>query len=350
MIKFASVWRTLALVLAMYWTHRVLQHQHHRHCKSDLFRIVLFDQSVMCSQIGAVLSLVETTSNHAVKGVTTYVLGLLSSFAFATAAFAAKNAAGAASAASGGKAAAGAGVASGAGAASGATHCAPDTADNGGERAKHGAQGTYKRSRSRSRSRSPLGAERGGELDTDLAGRPRTDSGRGTPRHNDGRPRTDSGRGTPRHNDDIARRLSSRLSSKLRDEQSYDSDRSDSRGSRGSRGGMGRRDHSASRDRSDIRDSWGSLGSRDSRDSPRGSRGSRGSWGNGGSRGSGGGSREIRGEIRESERRRGSQLQQLLHLHLRRSHSLPRVPSPPNMELQLIAPSWPTACEMAAVR
>ena len=77
----SAAWRTLlsALVAAfmMYWAHRVLQLQYHRHCKADLIRVVLFNQSVMCSHIAGVLNLVELACNHAVKHVTAHVLGTL---------------------------------------------------------------------------------------------------------------------------------------------------------------------------------------------------------------------------------------------------------------------------------
>ena len=76
-----SAARTLltAVVAAfmLYWAHRVLQLQYHRHCKADLIRVVLFNQSVMCSHIAGVLNLVELACNQAVKQVTAHVLGTL---------------------------------------------------------------------------------------------------------------------------------------------------------------------------------------------------------------------------------------------------------------------------------
>jgi hypothetical protein len=76
----------LLVAVVMYWAHRVLQLQHHRHCKADLIRVVLFNQSVMCAQISNVLSIVEATSNQAVRHVAAHVLGVLGSLAFAAAA------------------------------------------------------------------------------------------------------------------------------------------------------------------------------------------------------------------------------------------------------------------------
>ncbi len=61
----------------LYWAHRVLQLQYHRHCKADLIRVVLFNQSVMCSHIAGILNLVELACNQAVKHLTAHVLGTL---------------------------------------------------------------------------------------------------------------------------------------------------------------------------------------------------------------------------------------------------------------------------------
>jgi len=61
----------------MYWAHRALQQQYHRHCKADLIRVVLFNQSVMCTHVASILQVVEVASNHAVRLVTSHVLALL---------------------------------------------------------------------------------------------------------------------------------------------------------------------------------------------------------------------------------------------------------------------------------
>ncbi|GAX85719.1 hypothetical protein CEUSTIGMA_g13134.t1 [Chlamydomonas eustigma] len=45
--------------LVMYWAHRLLKLHHHRHCSSDLIRVVLFSQSTMCAHTSSILRLVE---------------------------------------------------------------------------------------------------------------------------------------------------------------------------------------------------------------------------------------------------------------------------------------------------
>jgi hypothetical protein len=95
----------LAAAFLMYWTHRALQLQYHRHCKADLIRVVLFNQSTMCSHIASVLQLVELACNHAVRLVTGHVVGMLNVMAgglFAAAGAAAGAGAGAAGAAGAG--------------------------------------------------------------------------------------------------------------------------------------------------------------------------------------------------------------------------------------------------------
>lgn len=67
----------MGIAVIVYWSHRVLQMQYHRHCKADLFRVILFNQSVMCSQISSILGVVELVSNNAVKHVASQLLGML---------------------------------------------------------------------------------------------------------------------------------------------------------------------------------------------------------------------------------------------------------------------------------
>jgi hypothetical protein len=71
----------LALGVVLYFSHRLLQMQHHRHCKSDLFRIVMFDQSPVCVHMTNVLNLVEVACHHAAKLITAQVLNTLSGVA-----------------------------------------------------------------------------------------------------------------------------------------------------------------------------------------------------------------------------------------------------------------------------
>lgn len=65
---------TFLLAVILYYAHRLLQLQHYRYCKSDLIRVVLFDQSAMCVHITNVLHIVEVASQQVVRQVTSHVL------------------------------------------------------------------------------------------------------------------------------------------------------------------------------------------------------------------------------------------------------------------------------------
>ena len=67
----------MVLSIILYYAHRLLQLHYYRHCKSDLFRVVLFEQSVMCVHITNVLNLVEVACHQAVKQITAHVLNTL---------------------------------------------------------------------------------------------------------------------------------------------------------------------------------------------------------------------------------------------------------------------------------
>lgn len=68
----------LAAIILMYWAHRSLQDQYHRRCKADLIRVVLFNQSTLCSHISGVLQIVEIACDQAMKQLTGHVIGVLS--------------------------------------------------------------------------------------------------------------------------------------------------------------------------------------------------------------------------------------------------------------------------------
>lgn len=62
---------------ALYWGHRVLQLQYHNHCRSDIIRVVLYNQSMMCTHISSILNLVELACTHAVRYLTSHILTVL---------------------------------------------------------------------------------------------------------------------------------------------------------------------------------------------------------------------------------------------------------------------------------
>lgn len=63
--------------LLMFTAHRALKMQHHRHCTGDLFRVVLFSQSSMCTHIDSVLRVIELATDQAAKMATTYAIEFL---------------------------------------------------------------------------------------------------------------------------------------------------------------------------------------------------------------------------------------------------------------------------------
>lgn len=62
---------------ALYLVHRLLQLQYYRHCKADLIRVVLFNQSVMCTHIDNILKVVEVAYHQVVKQATSHILASL---------------------------------------------------------------------------------------------------------------------------------------------------------------------------------------------------------------------------------------------------------------------------------
>ena len=72
-----AVAATLAFTFVLYHAHRILQLQYYRHCKSDLFRVVMFHQSTMCTQVSGVLQVVEIAYHQVFKQITSHVLSFL---------------------------------------------------------------------------------------------------------------------------------------------------------------------------------------------------------------------------------------------------------------------------------
>jgi len=69
-----SIASTVIIAMVMYFSHRLLQLQYYRYCRSDLIRIIFFNQSPICMHVTSILSIVETAGNHVVKHVMDSVL------------------------------------------------------------------------------------------------------------------------------------------------------------------------------------------------------------------------------------------------------------------------------------
>jgi hypothetical protein len=76
-ISAKTVCSILLFMFVLYWAHRMLQLQHYRHCRADLFRVVLFSQSSMCTHIATLLHVVEMMYRRAIKLLATQALGTL---------------------------------------------------------------------------------------------------------------------------------------------------------------------------------------------------------------------------------------------------------------------------------
>lgn len=73
-----SVLAALCATVALYTVHRQLQQQYYRQCKADLIRVVLYEQSAVCTHMARILQLVELAYHQVVKQVTSSVLDALS--------------------------------------------------------------------------------------------------------------------------------------------------------------------------------------------------------------------------------------------------------------------------------
>jgi hypothetical protein len=70
-------------LISIYWSHKALRMQYFRHCHRNLFRVIMFDRSEICTNVGNVLNLVEVACNQVVKHATTYMLGTMGTLATA---------------------------------------------------------------------------------------------------------------------------------------------------------------------------------------------------------------------------------------------------------------------------
>lgn len=65
------------LTFVLYWAHRLLQLQHYRYCRADLFRVVFYSQSTMCTHVASILQVVEIVYQHAIKILASHALNIL---------------------------------------------------------------------------------------------------------------------------------------------------------------------------------------------------------------------------------------------------------------------------------
>jgi hypothetical protein len=68
---------TAIVTFTLYFAHRLLQLQYYRHCRADLIRVVLFNQSPMCTHISSVINVVEVAYHQVIKNVMTQVMASL---------------------------------------------------------------------------------------------------------------------------------------------------------------------------------------------------------------------------------------------------------------------------------
>ena len=52
---------TAVFFTATFFFHMFLQNEYYKHCKSNVFRVVLFNESYMCTHMANVLNLIETS-------------------------------------------------------------------------------------------------------------------------------------------------------------------------------------------------------------------------------------------------------------------------------------------------
>jgi hypothetical protein len=61
----------------VYWSHRALRMQYFKHCNRDLIRVVMFDQSVICTNVSSILNIMEIACSQAIKNGAMYLMGAL---------------------------------------------------------------------------------------------------------------------------------------------------------------------------------------------------------------------------------------------------------------------------------
>jgi hypothetical protein len=59
--------------------------QYFKHCNRDLIRIIMFDNSVICSNVHNILNILEVACSQAINNAALYILGMIGAFATAMA-------------------------------------------------------------------------------------------------------------------------------------------------------------------------------------------------------------------------------------------------------------------------
>ena len=73
-LKYAA-FTTLFFTMTFYF-HMFLQNEYYKHCKSNVFRVVLFNESYMCTHMANILNLIETSYIVSVKRFIRAVFGI----------------------------------------------------------------------------------------------------------------------------------------------------------------------------------------------------------------------------------------------------------------------------------
>lgn len=73
--------RTLGLAVlvtcAFYYAHRAIQFQYYVACKADLLRVVMFNESAMCTHMAGVLKVIEVAYHQAARHVTNQLINMM---------------------------------------------------------------------------------------------------------------------------------------------------------------------------------------------------------------------------------------------------------------------------------
>lgn len=59
----------MGIICATFYFHMYLQEEYYRRCKSNVFRVVLFKQSHMCTHMLTVLTIIENTYFHVIRRI-----------------------------------------------------------------------------------------------------------------------------------------------------------------------------------------------------------------------------------------------------------------------------------------
>lgn len=77
-----AILSTVVSMILIYWSHRTLKMQHHHYCSSDMFRIIMYSQSNMCSHIATLINIVEMACGHFAMHFSSSLFGYLNAALF----------------------------------------------------------------------------------------------------------------------------------------------------------------------------------------------------------------------------------------------------------------------------